>query len=162
MPGIVKVDTWLDSSGSVIKRPINYYRHRWEDQTVIASNTYVYVTGSQFTYTPIQPNTLLKITGEVHASPYNSADVNYAGMTWAIFINGVEYGKQVNAHEMYLTTGNDLYLARRLKTVFYTVPPTITTLTINVWAKTHVATTNGRVNQSNQWESYIHVWEITQ
>lgn len=160
MSSILKADIWQTSAGVAVKTPINYQYHRWETSTVVNSTSYTDVTDSSFSYTPKRVGSLLHIMGEVSASPANTAGGDYAGMTWAIFINGVEYGKQTQSHEIYMAGGTDLYVSRTTKSVYYTVA-NLNALTIKIMVKNYVATNNGRINQGI-WESYIHVWEIAQ
>ena len=165
MASVLKADSWQDSNGNVIKTIINSYSHRWLDQTTTSSLTYIDVIGSSFIYTPIRSNSILMIQGEVSISPYNTTN-NYTGQNYAIFVNGLEQGKQINNHEVYVSVGtagpSDLYIGKMVKTALFTVT-SLTPLTINIKTRVYnTANVLGRINQGNQWDSYIHVWEIAQ
>ena len=131
----------------------------------ITSSSYVSVHSDlTFNYTPVLTSSKIYVVAEMSASPHNNTGGASAGGGWAIFLNGVQYGRQTAAHEYYVHvgTGNapDLYIGHTIKTVIFTnTNGNALGIDIKGRSYTPAGTSHWRFNQGNQWNSLVHVYE---
>lgn len=115
-----------------------------------------------FNYTPVLTSSKIYVVAEISVAPHDNQGNAYAGGSWAIFLNGTEYGKQTGSHEYYIHvgTGNapDLYFGHEIKSTIFT-NTNGNALGIDIKARKYGTTPHFRFNQGNQWNSLIHVYE---
>ena len=129
----------------------------------VTSTSYVSVHSDlTFNYTPVLTSSKIYVIGEISAAPHNNAGGASAGGSWAIFLNGVQYGRQTTAHEYYVHVGSgdapDLYIGHEIKTVIFT-NTTGNALGIDIKGRMYSSSTHWRFNQGGQWNSLVHVYE---
>ena len=127
----------------------------------VSSTSYVSIHSDlTFNYTPVLTASKIYVVAEISLAPHSNT--SYAGGSWAIFLNGTEYGKQTAQHEYYVHvgTGNgpDLYIGHGIKTVIFT-NTNGNALGIDIKGRKYGATTHCRFNQGGQWNSLVHIYE---
>ena len=128
----------------------------------VTSGSYVSVHSDlTFNYTPELTSSKIYVVAEISVSPHDNAGGTNAGGSWAIFLNGTEYGRQTGSHEYYVNTGStspDLYIGHTIKTVIFT-NTNGNALGIDIKGRKYGSTPHFRFNQGNQWNSLVHVYE---
>jgi len=157
------VSSQLAHANAPSESVIQVGRYGWTNETSVNGSGagWVNATNSSYSFTPRFANSTILIQFEWAMAPYSTVS-NYAGMSCRGLWGGSVVTVQGQTHEVFVNplaaNGADLY-TRTVKSISFTAGTT-NSVTISTQVAAYIATTNARLNQSNNWASYYTVWEI--
>jgi len=143
-------------SGATTGTPIQIGRYTWTNETVVNATAWVNATNSFYNFTPKLSNSRLEIVAELAMAPYYPGGP-YAGMACRLVWNNSVVTYQAQTHQVYLSSGVDLYT----RTVMSWVGTSGSTSSMQLYTQVgaYGSTNTARLNQAANWESHYTITE---
>lgn len=148
--------TAATGASSYTGTPLQVAKHRWTNETVASSATYIDATGSSYTFKPLYASSRLEVVAELAMAPYYPGS-SYAGMACRVLRDGTVLTYQNQTHQVYLSSGIDLYT--RTVMSWQGAANNINNTTFKIQLASYAATNTARINQAGNWESFITITE---
>lgn len=148
--------TAATGASSYTGTPLQIAKHRWTNETVASSGTYIDATGSSYTFKPLYASSRLEVVAELAMAPYWPGG-SYAGMSSRVVRDGTVLTYQNQTHQVYVSPSIDLY--SRTVMSWQGAANNTNNTTFKIQLASYGATNNARLNQNGNWESFITITE---